>query len=152
MTENSFYPLVAVDDDAGVLLGYEMTLGRSDLPPMKTFSDPVAAREFLLAAPGVRVALLDLIMPSLDGHELLEAVKLHRPDIECIVITAVDEAESAMRAVKLGAYDYLVKPIDPIKLHLTVERALERSWWQTPRWPGFSTRSRQLRRPATPTS
>lgn len=72
------------------------------------------------------VALLDLTMPELDGLALLEVIKERSPQTECIMVTANEGIPSVIRAIKLGAYDYLVKPITPDQLSVALERALER--------------------------
>ena len=72
------------------------------------------------------VALIDITMPEMDGVELLEVIKSKSPSTECIMVTAVDEARTAMNCLKKGAYDYLVKPISKEDLVASVIRALER--------------------------
>jgi DNA-binding NtrC family response regulator len=74
----------------------------------------------------VNVVLLDLLMPGMDGLAVLERAKPKHPLTEFIVITALDDVDQAVKAVRLGAYDYLVKPVDQQRLLLTVERAFER--------------------------
>ena len=66
----------------------------------------------------------DLILPQSDGMELLEHVKTTQPGVEVLVITALDKVEPAVRAIKAGATDYLVKPIAPEVLAHAVTRAL----------------------------
>jgi DNA-binding NtrC family response regulator len=73
-----------------------------------------------------RLVLLDLMMPDADGMELLRAIKSRYPHIECIVFTAVDDVDTAIQAVRFGAYDYLVKGQNNEKLVITINRALER--------------------------
>ncbi|NTV54246.1 MAG: response regulator, partial [Syntrophaceae bacterium] len=58
------------------------------------------------------IVLLDLLMPEVDGIQVLEATKPFRPYTEYIIITAVDVLSQAVKAIRLGAYDYLVKPVD----------------------------------------
>ena len=65
-------------------------------------------------------------MPHITGMELLQEIKKEFPDIECIIVTAVDEVSTAVAAIKFGAYDYLVKPLNSEKLKITINRALER--------------------------
>jgi len=72
------------------------------------------------------IVLLDLLMPEVDGMQVLEAAKPFKPYTEFIVLTAVDDVPSTVRAIRLGAYDYLVKPVDNDLLFLTIERAYER--------------------------
>ena len=72
------------------------------------------------------VLILDIMMPRMDGIEVLRRVKETHPDIEVIMITGLSQIETAVHAMKLGAFDYLPKPFDPDELKLAVERALER--------------------------
>ena len=72
------------------------------------------------------IVLLDLIMPDIDGLNILESSKPHKPDTEFIMITAVDDLQTAVKAVKMGAYDYLIKPVEPERLLLVINRAFER--------------------------
>lgn len=72
------------------------------------------------------VVLLDIVMPGMDGMQVLEAAAPTSPGTEFIMLTAVDDTSHAVRATKLGAYDYLVKPVDNDRLVLTIERAYER--------------------------
>jgi diguanylate cyclase (GGDEF)-like protein len=73
-----------------------------------------------------RFALLvtDLILPQSDGIALLQYVRSTQPDVEVLVITALDKVEPAVRAIKSGAADYLVKPVQPEVLAHAVNRAL----------------------------
>jgi diguanylate cyclase (GGDEF)-like protein len=70
------------------------------------------------------LVVTDLIFPQSDGMELLQVVKSTFPGTEVLVITALDKVEPAVRAIKSGASDYLVKPITPEVLAQAVNRAL----------------------------
>jgi DNA-binding NtrC family response regulator len=69
--------------------------------------------------------ITDLKMPKMDGLEFFQAVRAVDPDIPTIFITAFGTVESAVAAMKLGAYDYLGKPLDHEKLTLILRRALD---------------------------
>jgi two-component system response regulator AtoC len=71
-------------------------------------------------------AFLDISMPELDGLELLRIIKERSPATECVMVTAHQSIPLVIRAIKLGAYDYLVKPTTPEDLSQTLDRALER--------------------------
>lgn len=72
------------------------------------------------------VVVTDIIMPGLSGIELLrKVVEEHRP-AEVIVISGVDRPQRALDAIRLGAFDYLIKPCEPSVLEATIRRALER--------------------------
>jgi len=70
--------------------------------------------------------LIDLKMPGIDGLEVLEKVKKIDPDIISIVITGYATVESAVEAMKRGAYDFLPKPFTPEELRLIIRRGVER--------------------------
>ena len=72
------------------------------------------------------IMILDVMMPKMDGLEVLQRVKEMHPDIDVIMVTGLSQIETAVRAMKLGAFDYLSKPFDPDELQLVVSRALER--------------------------
>ncbi|GAI04031.1 unnamed protein product, partial [marine sediment metagenome] len=72
------------------------------------------------------IVLLDFLMEEIDGLQILEATKAYKPHTEFIILTAVDDVAIAVKAIRLGAYDYLVKPVDNEKLLLTIHRAYER--------------------------
>ena len=72
------------------------------------------------------VLILDIMMPKMDGLEVLRRVKETHPDIDVIMVTGLSQIETAVKSMKLGAFDYLPKPFDPDELKLVVRRALER--------------------------
>ena len=71
------------------------------------------------------ILLLDIMMPKMDGLEVLQKVKESHPDIQVIMVTGLAQVGTAVRAMKLGAFDYLPKPFDPDELTMVVQRALE---------------------------
>jgi DNA-binding NtrC family response regulator len=71
------------------------------------------------------VIVTDLKMLGAGGIDVLRGAKQHQPDTEVIIVTAFGTIESAVEAMKLGAYDYLTKPIDPPRLLHLVTKALE---------------------------
>jgi len=73
----------------------------------------------------VAVVLLDMLLPDTDGLALLRKLKRSDPDLKVIVATAVKEIHTAVRAIKSGAYDYVVEPFDMDILQRAVHRALE---------------------------
>ena len=84
------------------------------------------AMGFINAAEGYDLVITDLVMGRVGGLELLEAVKQARRETEVILLTGFGSVESAVEAMRRGAYDYLTKPYDPEELLLTVAKALER--------------------------
>ena len=72
------------------------------------------------------VVVLDIMMPKIDGLEVLQHLKERHPDIDVIMMTGLSQVQTAVKAMKLGAFDYLSKPFDPDELKHVVDRALER--------------------------
>ncbi|GAB4299751.1 MAG: sigma-54 dependent transcriptional regulator [Desulfuromonadia bacterium] len=79
----------------------------------------------ILASNEISVVILDLYMPHLPGIDLLSMIIHEYPELPVIVMTAVDDAETAVLCIRKGAFDYLVKPVDGGRLVSTVMRALE---------------------------
>ena len=71
------------------------------------------------------LAVVDLRLPGMDGLSLLERIKAEQPQVGSVVVTAHGDVHSAVRAVKLGAYEFVTKPFDLEALVVIVERALE---------------------------
>jgi two-component system response regulator HydG len=117
--------VLVVDDDKVVLKAASEILRRAG-HTVVSIDDAV---EGLAASkdPSFDVAVLDIKMPNLSGLDLLRAFKQARPDVEVIMMTAFATVETAVEAVKAGAYDYLTKPFENIdELSMTVAKAAER--------------------------
>ena len=73
----------------------------------------------------IDIIISDFNMPDKTGIEVLEAVKIINPEISFVMVTAYGTVENAVKAMRLGAYDYLAKPIDLDELDLLLERIIE---------------------------
>ncbi|HBH61179.1 MAG TPA: Fis family transcriptional regulator, partial [Nitrospiraceae bacterium] len=73
----------------------------------------------------IEVVLSDMKMPGMDGLELLDKVREDNKDAVVILVTGFSTIESAVDAMRRGAYDYLTKPIDLNKLEITIKNAIE---------------------------
>ncbi|MBF0101735.1 MAG: sigma-54-dependent Fis family transcriptional regulator [Desulfobacterales bacterium] len=118
-------PILVVDDEKGLLLSVRATLLSAGLPEPVLESDARLVVD-LVRKHNFQLVLLDLIMPHLSGIDLLQQIKKEFPTTECIIITAIDDTSTAIQAMKYGAYDYIVKPIDSEKLVIAIRHALER--------------------------
>ncbi len=78
----------------------------------------------ILGEKDVEAILLDIIMPKRSGESLLEEITLRFPDIPVIMITAVDELQTAVRCMRKGAFDYLTKPVNVDQLSSSIKRAV----------------------------
>jgi two-component system response regulator HydG len=114
--------VLVVDDEPTLLKALEALL-RKKGHEVTALESPIAATQ-KLAQEDFDVALLDVKMPQLSGLELLHAVKHRRPEIEVIMMTGHATVETALAAVKAGAYDYLTKPFEDIEL---VARAIAKA-------------------------
>lgn len=118
-------PILIVDDDNGFLLTIKEVLISSGMPEPALVSDSTKVMP-LLETHGFKFVLLDLLMPRLSGIELLKQIKESFYDTECVIVTASDDINSAVSAMKIGAYDYLTKPVQYEKLIILINRAIER--------------------------
>ena len=117
--------LIADDNRMNRLL-----LGRSLEPQGHTIVFAEHGREALdlLRRRGFDVLLLDVMMPELDGYGVLEELKgdVHLRDIPVIMTSALDELDSVVKCVEMGAEDYLTKPINPVLLNARVNASVEK--------------------------
>ena len=119
-------PRIAVlDDEPRMVAVIEMVLRREGYE-VRGFSDPEAAVA-ALADERCDLLLTDLKMPGLDGLGVLERVRAADPELPVVVLTAHATVATALRAVRLGAFDYVEKPFDNDALKALVKRALDHS-------------------------
>ena len=122
---HKYSPVLVVDDDEGLLLSIKATLVSSGLSEPALVSDSRRVLD-LVRKYDFQLILLDLMMPHLTGMEVLRRIKNESPDVECVIVSAIDDVASAVQAMSLGASDYLVKPLNSDKLVALVHRTLEK--------------------------
>lgn len=115
--------ILIVDDDELV-----RSLFQTALSERYAFDEACGFDEALALLNQKEFALVisDVIMPGRSGIELLREINTRFPDTAVIMVSGVDRTQRVLDAVRLGAYDYLIKPCDLEVLELSVERALER--------------------------
>ena len=113
-----------MDDEEHVLAGLEIALKASGITNIILCRDSRKVKP-ILARQEVGAILLDLLMPSLSGEEVLCRIKQDHPNIPVIMVTAVNEVDAAVRCIKQGAFDYLLKPVERERLETGLRRALE---------------------------
>jgi DNA-binding NtrC family response regulator len=113
-----------VDDEQSELEAYSFLLESMGVQRITTISD---SRQALKALSKITtpIVFLDLNMPNMSGQEVLRAIKEERPQVPVIILTANSEIESAVECLKLGAHDYLVKPISMSTFGSALRNALE---------------------------
>ena len=117
------YNILVIDDEAtqrDVLTGYLKKKG------YKIFSASSGREGIEIAGRNpVDIILSDFKMPDLNGIEVLEQVKKINPEISFVIVTAYGTVENAVKAMRLGAFDYISKPVDLDELDLMIERIIE---------------------------
>ena len=114
--------VLIVDDEPSVLLEIAASLKRHYDPLTASSADEA---EKILARERVGLLITDLKLPGRDGLALLESAKASQPDLPVVVISGHGTIEEAVKAIQLGALDFVEKPFGPDRLQLTVDRALE---------------------------
>ncbi|MBF4422548.1 sigma-54-dependent transcriptional regulator [Vibrio anguillarum] len=120
---NHNYSVLLIDDDQDVLDSYSHLMSIANLPS-KALLNPTKACEFI-HSDWAGVILLDVYMPQMNGIELLKAIKSIDEHIPVIVITGHGDIPMAVEAVKIGACDFLEKPINPAELLNLVKKNLD---------------------------
>ena len=123
MTTPKKTKILIVDDDPGHLVSVK-TIIRSWGYNVETADDGGAAIDLVKSTP-MDLILMDVRMTKMSGIEALKQIKVYNPTIPVIIMTAYSSVNSAVDAIKSGAYDYLIKPLDFEVLKLTIERASE---------------------------
>jgi two-component system, NtrC family, response regulator AtoC len=115
--------ILVVDDEFGVLQSFKMVL-KDEFTVLLAETGTEAFNIYNTNA--VDLILLDILLPDSNGLDLLEKFKELDSNIEIIMITAVKDIQSAVKAIRLGAYDYIVKPFDVAEVLKIIRRALEK--------------------------
>ncbi len=115
--------ILVVDDEEIVCLSCQRVLTEEGYEVKTTLSSQEALQ--LMADEYFDLAIVDLKMPGLDGMDLLRAIKKDYPQVQVIIITGFSTVESAVEAMKAGAFDYLPKPFTPDQVTLVVKKALD---------------------------
>lgn len=118
--------VLLVDDDEAMLQSMGRALRAEEVGVPILCADPRNV-ESILKERVVGTVLLDLVMPHMGGETVLHTILRECPDVPVIIVTATDDVDTAVRCVKAGAFDYLVKPVNFSRLFSTIARAL-RQW------------------------
>ena len=114
--------VLVVDDDQEMCDFLEGALARRGFAVTSRTAAPEAFA--LLAETDFDVVITDLQMKGMNGLELCERVSQNRPDVPVLVMTAFGSLETAVAAIRVGAYDFITKPVDLEPLRLAIERAV----------------------------
>ena len=117
--------LLIVDDEEPLRIRLEKRFNRKGYSVCSASNGSYAL--MLAEKKRFHVALLDIKMPGMNGIELLKALKVQQPFVEVIILTGYAEVDTAIEAMKLGAYDYLAKPCNLNELEVILQKAHEKS-------------------------
>lgn len=128
MTEYKYpeYPILIVDDEENALESFEITLNSCGIENIVLCKDSREVRT-LLKSGKFEIILLDLTMPYITGEELLPLIVQDYPETPVIIITGDIEVETAVRCMQIGAFDYMVKPVEEKRLISGIKRGVDRN-------------------------
>ena len=118
------YRILIVDDEEKFTEILSQRLSRKNYLVETANSGSLALR--IIESKEFDAAIFDIKMNGMDGLELLVEAKKVQPNIEVIMLTGYADVDTAIKAMKNGAYDYLIKPIKPVELELILDKALEK--------------------------
>lgn len=115
--------ILIVDDDPAICFAFQQTF---EAPQYKTLTASNGAEALkMVRKENPALVFMDIAMPKLGGLEALEEIKNSHPELPVVIITGYGNMQTAIRAMQLGAFDYMTKPLDIEKVRLTTRRVLE---------------------------
>ena len=123
-TNQSDCRILIIDDDQDFAASLKLILESENYQPLLAHSEEEALES--IGKNVVDLALIDIRLGQDNGIDLLVKLKKIQPDILCVMITGFGTMETAIQALKYGAYDYLRKPINPGELIVSLNRGLEK--------------------------
>ena len=120
---NNKNTILVVDDERGVRQSFNMALKNKYHVLLAATGEKAVD---ILQKNSIDLILLDILLPDIDGIDLLKKFKKTEPNTEIIMITAVNDLRTAVKAIKLGAYEYIIKPFMVDEVLTLIRRALEK--------------------------
>ena len=117
------FKILLVDDETSFLRSMSLTLERQGFTNLITCSAPLTVPS-LMAENDIGLVLLDLTMPAMSGQQLLHWLKEEYPEVIVIILSGINQVESAVECVKQGAFDYYVKTSDQNQILEGLKRAI----------------------------
>src|SRR2546428_6728500 len=121
-TKSSPTTVLVVDDEDGIRQALDRFLTRLGYRVLQAASGAEALERQVADSP--HVMLSDIRMPNMSGVELVPKALAQDADLAVVMLTAIDEPRTAIECLKLGAYDYLIKPVDLDELEMSLQGAL----------------------------
>jgi DNA-binding NtrC family response regulator len=115
--------VLVVDDEAGIRNLLQRTVEDAGYSVVTAASGQEALDR--MSEMNIELAMLDIKMPGMSGLEVLRQITINWPDTCVIMVTGIGDAQTAVEAMKLGAYDYITKPFDPNDVVPAIQRAFQ---------------------------
>lgn len=119
-----YLPILMVDDESNLLSAGRRALRSEGFNNVVVCQDSRLVME-LVESQDFSVVLLDLVMPHVSGQELLAKIVARFPHLPVIIVTGLNDVEMAVSCIKAGAFDFLVKPVEPQRMAILVRHAVE---------------------------
>jgi DNA-binding NtrC family response regulator len=120
----SHVQILIVEDDAAQRGGLQQLLKSWGFAAETAVDGEDALQKFPTVRPSI--VLTDLVMPRIGGLDLLRSLRQQHEDVTVVIMTAQGTVETAVEAIKQGAYDYVSKPVDPQRLKILLDQLVER--------------------------
>jgi DNA-binding response OmpR family regulator len=117
--------ILLIEDEVGLLHNLQILLHSEGYRVLTAANGVEGIRK--VEEQTIDLVITDLVMPEIDGFQVMEYVQDHCPDTVVVAITAYASTESAIQALRRGAYDYLAKPFEVDLLQIVIKRALEKA-------------------------
>ncbi len=117
-------PILIVDDDKAVLNSMEFTFRSSGYTNIVCIQKSEQVMEYVKNNP-IEIIFLDITMPNISGEKILKKINIDYPEIPVIMITGLNDVKMAVSCMKLGAKDYLLKPVERNRLLSSIKNVLE---------------------------
>ncbi len=115
---------ILVIDDEPSMLRYLRTLLEVESYQVETVSSGEEAVKYVQQAGSPDIALLDMVMPGMDGLETLEKLRELNPSLKVVILSCVTDSRKVVQSIRLGAQDYITKPFQAEELQLTIDQCL----------------------------
>jgi DNA-binding NtrC family response regulator len=115
--------ILLIEDEPRLLQNLQFLLQNEGYRVMATCDGAEGIKH--IEAQSFDVVITDLVMPGIDGFQVLDFLKIHRPETVVVAVTGYISSASAIEALRRGAYEYITKPFDYHLFKTTIERALE---------------------------
>jgi len=123
-------PIIIIDDEENMLTTESLILEMHGFTNVHTLADSRQSQRLLQQYPNA-IILLDITMPYLSGIDILSIIQSQFPECTTLMLTGLNDVEMVVKCIKMGAFDYIVKPINQTRLLTCISKALEHRLMQT---------------------